>query len=152
MAVACYDGQGCVSGGGTYPPGHNDRFEHNHCIITGCRSSGNRSNHHGHCQEQIGSFDCNGLSPSSLNKSMSHSWILRNNTYYTHDGQARLPCSDANLTVAAAAAGDSGVEAGSQAQSLPTDAELVSMARTVLGMKTTIDSSRATRSGIRDPG
>lgn len=142
VAVACYDGQSCVSGGGSYPPGHNDRFENNHCIITGCRSSVNRSDHHGRCQEQIGNFQCNGASQSALTISMLHSWTLRNNSYYTHDGMARLPCS--NLTVAAASAGGSGVETGSKAFSLPSDAELVGMARRVLGMKTDDSAVRVT--------
>lgn len=136
VVVACYDGQACVSGGGYYPPGHNDRFENNHCIITGCRSSENRSNHHGRCQEQIGQFQCDGSSPAALASSMSHSWTLKANHYYTHDGKARLPCKDANLTVVAAATGGSGVEAGSTASSLPSDEDLVAMARRVLSMKT----------------
>lgn len=119
--------------------GHNDIFENNHCIITGCRSSVNRSDHHSRCQEQIGSFHCDGSSPTALASSMLHSWTLRNNTYYTRDGNARLPC--ANLTVAAAATGGSGVEAGSRAFPLPSDAELVAMARKVLGMKTDDASS-----------
>ena len=130
VTVATYDGQNCMNGG-NFPAGHEDGWFDNHCIITGCRGSDSRSDHHGACEESIGHFSCNAASPSTLRQSMNHSWKLRNNTYYTHRGNATLPCG---ISVREAAAGGSGVEQGSRALGLPTDAELVAMARSVLGM------------------
>ena len=62
---------------------------------------------------------------------MASSWVLANNSYFTPRGNASLPC---HVTIAAAAAGGSGVEEGSTAQKLPTNDELVAMARKTLGM------------------
>jgi hypothetical protein len=127
--VATYDGQNCMNGG-TFPPGHEDEWSGNKCLITGCRGS-TRSDHHGACQEKIGEFHCDGTNAQTLNKSMAHSWRLHDNTYYTTSGNASLPCG---VTVADAALGGSGVERNSRMLALPTDAELVSMARATLGM------------------
>ena len=126
VVVNAYDGQNCINGGG-FPKGHRSNFTDNTCIIAGCRGSP-RNNSHGACNERIGNFGCNG---ADLGNSMSASWRLERNDYRTPAGNASLPCG---VTVAAAAAGNSGVERGSTAAPLPTDNELISMAREKLGM------------------
>ena len=83
-------------------------------------------------QDIIGNFDCK----FDANRTTgSVSWILKNNSYYTPNGNASLPCG---ISVAAAAASGTGVEEGSSAHRLPTDDQLVAMARLVLGMKTDV--------------
>jgi hypothetical protein len=62
---------------------------------------------------------------------MASSWVLANNSYFTPLGNASLPCG---VTIKAAAAGGSGVERGSRARTLPTDAHLIAMAKATLGM------------------
>lgn len=79
-------------------------------------------------QDITGNFGCN----FNANRTAgSAAWILKNNSYYTPNGNASLPCG---VSVAVAAASGTGVEAGSTAHRLPTDDQLISMARIVLGM------------------
>ena len=125
VVVNCYDGQNCINGGG-FPSTHRDRYYSNQCIITGCRGQP-RNNHHGPCQEKIGNFGCDA---KNLNESMAASWDLHDNEYYTAGGNATLPCG---VTIKEAAAGGSGVEQGSSAHKLPTDAELIAFAQATLG-------------------
>lgn len=129
VTVNTYDGQNCMNGG-NFPAGHEDEWHHNTCILTGCRGSP-RSNHHGPCEEQIGHLTCDSSSVTALKASMQHGWQLHDNRYYTVLGNASLPCG---ITVADAAAGGSGVEANSSSHTLPTDAQLVAMARMTLKM------------------
>ena len=126
VVVNAYDGQNCINGGG-FPEGHRSVFTGNKCILAGCRGK-NRTNAHGACNERIGNFGCDA---SDLRDSMADSWVLANNTYYTPLGNASLPCG---VTIETAAAGGSGVEEGSTAQRLPTDEELITMARHTLNM------------------
>ena len=126
VVVNAYDGQNCINGGG-FPEGHRSRFTGNTCMLAGCRGTP-RTNAHGPCNEVIGNFGCKA---TDLKGSMATSWVLANNTYYTPLGNASLPCG---VTIATAAGGASGVEAGSSAHALPTDAQLIAMARKTLGM------------------
>ena len=125
VVVNAYDGQNCLNGGG-FPSAHRDSFHDNKCILAGCRGGKNRSNHHAACQDIIGNFACDA---KDLNASMASSWKLYNNEYYTVHGNASLPCG---VSIADAAAGGSGVEKGSSAHMLPTDAELIVFAKALL--------------------
>ena len=130
VVVNAYDGQNCINGGG-FPNGHRSNFTGNKCVIAGCRGSP-RTNLHGSCQDKIGNFGCDA---EDLAGSMAGSWLLAGNSYYTHGGNASLPCgiSIADAAAKAKAAGG-GPELGSVGLPLPTDAELVSFARQTLGM------------------
>lgn len=130
VVVSAYDGQNCLNSGESFPPSRQDRFYSNRCIITGCTGS-KRTDHHGQCEEQIGHFNCDASSPEALQKSMENSWQLHDNEYYTPSGNASLPCG---ISVEDAAIGGGGVERNSRGYSLPTDIELVAMARALLMM------------------
>jgi hypothetical protein len=121
VAAKPYDGQNCINGDEPIP------WQNNTCIIMGAML-GHTGDVNGPHQDVIGNFDCHF---SANRTAASVSWSLKNNTYMTPNGNASLPCE---VTVAVAAASGTGVEEGSIARHLPTDDELVSMARKLLGM------------------
>jgi hypothetical protein len=102
-------------------------WQNNTCIIMGAML-GHTGDVNGPHQDIIGNFDCK-FNDNQTQASVS--WDLKNNRYMTPNGNASLPCG---VSVAAAAASGTGVEAGSSAHRLPTDDQLVAMARKLLDM------------------
>lgn len=124
VAVKPYDGQNCINGDEDAP------WENNTCIIMGAqqRQPDQLPHVNGPHQDITGNFDCKFDANSTT---VSAPWRLRNNSYYTPNGNASLPCG---ISVAQAATSKGGVEAGSTAHYLPTDDHLIEMARAVLEM------------------
>ena len=121
VAVKPYDGQNCINGDEPIP------WQNNTCIIMGAMV-GHTGAVNGLHQDVIGNFDCHF---NDNHTTGTVSWKLKNNTYMTPNGNASLPCG---VSVATAASSPTGVEEASTARHLPTDEQLVSMARKLLGM------------------
>ena len=112
VRVCADDGQNCFDVG-SFKPGHGDGFYNNSCIILGCRSPG--------CVDKV----------TSVSQCDPTIVTLKNNKYYTTHGNATIACGNkGGLSVAEAQA--VGMELGSTAAKLPSDDEIVAMAKAVL--------------------
>ena len=106
-----YDGQNCFDVG-SFEPGHGDGFFNNSCIIMGCRNPT--------CVDKVTSVSqCD---PSIV--------TLKDNRYFTTHGNATIQCGGKMLSVAEAQ--QQGMEEGSTAGPIPSDEEIVGMAKAML--------------------
>jgi len=112
VIVAPYDGQNCVNVG-SFSEHHGDAFVNNTCVLLDCRSPD--------CVDKVGHVaQCE---PSKV--------TLAANDYYTQHGNASLECGTNVLTVAQVQA--KGLELGSTAAKLPSDATLLGWAEARVG-------------------
>ena len=106
-----YDGQNCFDVG-SFKPGHGDGYYNNTCLIMGCRNPS--------CVDTTTSVSqCD---PSIV--------TLKHNKYYTQHGNATIKCGRTPMSIAECHT--KGMEMGSTAATLPSDVEIVAMAKDFL--------------------
>jgi|EP01047_Picozoa_sp_COSAG01_P007393 hypothetical protein len=106
-----YDGQNCFDVG-SFKDGHGDGFYNNTCILLGCRNPA--------CVDKV----------TSVSQCDPAIVTLKDNRYYTTHGNATVVCGRKPMSVSEAQS--VGMEIGSTASTLPSDKEIVEMARMML--------------------